>query len=92
MLFVHVAHLNEQKTKKDSLLVVQIEKFEGLHITLFDHKSQLTLQFFSVLKDFCVVSGFDKLYTQMEILGKGSFASVLQSSTTAGVQSQIDPL
>lgn len=40
-------------------------------------KPELTLSFFEHLKDYCVVSGIDRLYTQLDLLGKGSFASVL---------------
>ncbi|CAD8058391.1 unnamed protein product [Paramecium primaurelia] len=82
----YVAHLLEQKSKKDSLLIVQIEKYQGLSISIFDGKIQLTLEFFNHLKDYCIVSGMDKLYTQMELLGKGSFASVYKVKNLSNEQ------
>ncbi|CAD8121934.1 unnamed protein product [Paramecium sonneborni] len=71
------AILQFQKTKKNiQIPLVYIERVEGIGITIFDHQNELTLQFFEALQNFCLMKGYEHIYTEIETLGSGAFATV----------------
>ncbi|CAD8165430.1 unnamed protein product [Paramecium pentaurelia] len=71
------AILSFQKTKKNiQIPLVYLERADGIGITIFDHQNELTLQFFEALQDFCLMKGYEHIYTEIETLGSGAFATV----------------
>lgn len=52
--------LIEEKTKRNnSVPVLIIERCKGVSITIYDHRIDKTLEFFNVIKSFCLIRGFD---------------------------------
>ncbi|CAD8143523.1 unnamed protein product [Paramecium octaurelia] len=71
--------ISYQKTKKGlNVPVLYIERVEGIGITIFDHQIEQTLKLCEALQEFCLMRGYDSVYTQIDTLGSGSFATVFK--------------
>jgi len=44
------------------MLIIQLERYQGISYSIYDTKNATTLEFLDYLKDYCIVSGIDRLY------------------------------
>ncbi|CAD8058304.1 unnamed protein product [Paramecium sonneborni] len=69
--------ISYQKTKKGlNVPVLYLERVEGIGISIFDHQIEQTLKLCESLQEFCLMRGYDSVYTQIDTLGSGAFATV----------------
>jgi hypothetical protein len=54
---------------------VKLQKNEEASIVLYNQE-EIVYSLFAALKPFCIISGFDREYKTLSLLGQGSFGKV----------------